>query len=828
MVTRYPAFWPALALVAGINFARFLPVDWRFGFVTALTCFATSRLWKLWITFPAWFFLGASLLTFRMDDQSPADLRNLFGLETELTTIRGVLTADPEHRVLDQDQRTRYRTTALVSVTEVERRNQWEPASGELAVATTGFVPEHFLSGAVVEISGSISLPQGPSAPGLFDYEQFLKWQRIHFVLRAETNDWKLLKEADGWNSATLYRKFNTWARDTLQRGIPQDQNTRLLWAMVLGWKQGLTNDVSEPFMRTGTLHIFAISGLHIALIAGMLIKFLRGLWLPKIAFGLSRVGAGLVVVPLIWFYTGATGWQASAIRSTIMCTVIIVSWALRRPKNLLNSLSVSAILILLWQPEQLFQPGFQLSFVLLLSLATWPGIWPGNPWPDPTVHLGQRLPDDFARKVEVSAWSRMLARAYEWMTGRDPFLPEELRPWWRRKSDAAAEWLLGGLNISLASLLGSLPLTIWYFNLISFSSLLANLLIVPISGLALGLSIASLAIGWAPWLPEWLNWIAWLTMKLMVAICQWLEDFRWTYTYVQSPGVLTMVVYYSALICLLRGWLRDWRVACGMSGAIIVLVAASVIHERTTTSLTVLPGSGVAFIDAPGSRDDLLIDCGREREAMALVKPFLHSRGVDRLGGMLLTHGDVEHVEGYFRLAEEFEPRLTFTSAARSRSPRYRDILADLELAPGRWKKVVAGESVLGWQVLHPKAGDDFSRADDDAVVLKRTIDGVRMALLSDLGRNGQQRLAEASLDLKCDVLIGGVGTDNDPMRAALLERMGPKVIVLTGNDARTARAARELKARGAPVVATMEERAVTLERRTLSGMKGGFLKSF
>ena len=142
-----------------------------------------------------------------------------------------------------------------------------------------------------------------------------------------------------------------------------EDEELRLLWAMTLGWKTALTDEVSEPFMRSGTMHIFAISGLHIALIAGILVAVLRAAQLP-------RGACGALIVPVIWFYTAATGWQSSAIRSTIMMTVIIAGWSLRRPSNLLNSLAASGFIILVWEPSQLFQASFQLSFFVVLSIA--------------------------------------------------------------------------------------------------------------------------------------------------------------------------------------------------------------------------------------------------------------------------------------------------------------------------------------------------------------------------------------------------------------------------------------------------------------------------
>ncbi len=91
-------------------------------------------------------------------------------------------------------------------------------------------------------------------APGLFDFERYLKWQRIFFAVRVDsTNEWTLKGAASGMVGAPLYRRFNEWAQRTLRRGLPDDESARLLLAMALGWKPGLTNEISQPFMRTGT-----------------------------------------------------------------------------------------------------------------------------------------------------------------------------------------------------------------------------------------------------------------------------------------------------------------------------------------------------------------------------------------------------------------------------------------------------------------------------------------------------------------------------------------------------------------------------------------------
>src|SRR5205814_9600035 len=314
-----------------------------------------------------------------------------------------------------------------------------------------------------------------------------------------------------------LADRFRNWSQATLERGLPeQDESLRLLWAMALGWTTALTEEVSEPFMRTGTMHSFAISGLHSALIAGILVALLRVLQIP-------RAVCGWLVIPLIWSYTAATGWQPSAIRSTLMMSVIIVGWALRRPSDLLNSLAAAGFIILLWDPQQLFQASFQLSFFVVLSIAL---LLP------PIEKIRRRLLDT------------------------DPLLPPELRPRDRKRLDAPIHFVTTSFATSLAAWLGSLPLIACYFHLFTPISLLANLVIVPLSGLALMSSLGSLLCGgWCSWLCELFNHSGWFWMEAMVEISEWFAGLPGAYFYVKAPTWIGFVVYYALVFGTLTGW---------------------------------------------------------------------------------------------------------------------------------------------------------------------------------------------------------------------------------------------------------------------------------
>ena len=154
----------------------------------------------------------------------------------------------------------------------------------------------------------------------------------------------------------------------TMTRGLPEvDDATRLQWAMVLGWKTWLYDEMAEPFRWSGSMHLFAISGLHVAMVAGLLFGSLRICQLPVWI-------SGNITVLCMWGYIAISGWQTSAMRAGIMMSILIFGWMFRRPNSMLNSLFSAAWIILIGQPGQLFQTGFLLSFGVALSLVTLAG----------------------------------------------------------------------------------------------------------------------------------------------------------------------------------------------------------------------------------------------------------------------------------------------------------------------------------------------------------------------------------------------------------------------------------------------------------------------
>lgn len=722
-------------------------------------------------------------LAARQATLAPHDLRRLVPAEGALVQVRGRLVETPSLRVFERDEQESWRTLARVRVEAIRLENApWQPAHGRILVTTPGTLPPDFFKGRRVEIAGALAPPRAAAAPGLFDYRAYLARERIYFQLKVTGPEaWTPL--SGGRTTPPFSERFLTWAQRTLARGLPQeDEPLRLLWAMTLGWRTALTGEVSAPFMRSGTMHIFAISGLHIALIAGILVGVLRVLQLP-------RAACGAIAIPLIWFYAAATGWQSSAVRSTVMMTIVVGGWALRRPSDLLNSLCAAAFVILLWEPEQLFQASFQLSFFVVLSLALC-------------------LPPLTALR------DRLLAV--------DPLLPPALLPRWKRALRGPLRWAGGAAATSLAAWLGSLPLTAHYFHLFSPVTLLANLLVVPLSALALASAMGSLLCGaWLPAGGESFNHGAWFWMRAMAAVSERAAALPGAWFYVPPPSTGACVLWYAALAGVATGgfFTKRWRsaaIACALAACGLGVWQAR--HALGNTTLTVLPlnGAHAVFLDAPGRSDDTLVNCGTSNAVEFVTRPFLAAQGVNAVEQLVLTHGDLRGFGGFDLLAIEMPVRSVAVPAQRFRSARYRELVSRLEEA-GRLRRLNRGDAFGPWRVLHPQAGDRFETADDGALALLGTFHGMRVLLLSDLGRAGQERLLQREADLRADIVIAGLPERSEPLTDSLLAAIRPCVVVVADSEyPATHRAGPRLRERlnrwRIPVLYTRETRAVTL----------------
>ncbi|MCM8784028.1 MAG: ComEC/Rec2 family competence protein [Candidatus Omnitrophica bacterium] len=221
-------------------------------------------------------------------------------------------------------------------------------------------------------------------------------------------------------------RKF----KKTIIQYLPYPHQA-ILSALILGERQIVPREIRESFMRTGTVHILAISGLHVGMILYILYLFLKLLRLPR------RISY-LMLVFLISFYALLTGGNAPVARASIMAIVYLMGLILNREGDILNSLAFACWLILLFNPLQLFNVGFQLSFLVVFAILA------------------------FTPFIEGLFFKRRLQNS-------SPL-------------SKIKKYFLRLFAVSLSAWIGSLGLVGYYFKMVNPMSILANILVVPLA----------------------------------------------------------------------------------------------------------------------------------------------------------------------------------------------------------------------------------------------------------------------------------------------------------------------------------------------------------
>lgn len=732
---RLPFLPLVLAGIAGILLGAFCPFTSLFWLLAGAFCFAGFALCKKGA---ALFYAGAACLfaclqLWNSRESAAAVFADWLGTRRCVAEFRGSVAAEP--RVF-ADGRASFDLLAR----SVTIDGQETPLPLVFAAGWQGPVPEY---GREVSLLGSLQNIPPPRNPGEFHLSAWSALRGVFSQISVSSeSDARILPENHGHPLLSLALAARHWMKDTLTRGLADDAlASGLITAMTLGETSALPLQVREEFRATGTFHLFSVSGLHVGMVGFILWVVLRSLAVPRRA-------AALAVIPALFFYVLMTGLGPAAVRSAIMASIVLAGFLTDRPPQLFNNLLAAAFLILLTDTRQLFHPGFQLSFTVVAAILLLAG--PIQKFCEKWIRPDPFLPRRLLRRWETLCWD------------------------WGRKFTALAA-------VSLAAWLGSTPLTLGYFHLVSWSSLPANLLAVPLSFGIMAVSMLSAASGLiSPVLPAIFNQSAWLLARMLVAIIQ---------LFASLPGSSAFV-----------GWPQ-------LSPPLAKIVVFD--FGRGAGSALSIQGR------------EWLVDCGPERGHDSVLIPYLHSQGIGSLDGLVLTHGDAGHIGAARRLLESSRPRLIVESIADDRSPvrnRWHGLLAENNLP----KRLVRAGDVLAvspdakLEVLYPPAGISRGTADDEALILRLTAGKASILFLSDAGLMTEQwLLRHAATRLDCDILVLGLPSDGPTISPELLEACRPSAIVAASDQDREDKLLplkRAIRSRAIPLFRQADCGAVTI----------------
>ncbi|HUR56063.1 MAG TPA: ComEC/Rec2 family competence protein [Opitutaceae bacterium] len=435
---RAPLLWLVLPYLAGLAAGRageFSPAGWHLAFALvaiALAVFALKRAPNVWAGALAGAMFLCGLAAYAHARARLAGWENLPPRE-----IRLALRVDRVFAQRDAKKASGLGTVWRADDHVRELRGQRIYFSLTLRKGET--VPVR--SAVVSAVGVLVALPASPPAD---TFDGYLAAAGVNFRLnRARTLGWERPAHAYYRFCAESAARF----RATLGQGVAEKRPelAALLRAMMLGETHELSDEQRMLFMQSGTMHLFAISGLNIAVIAGSIQAGLLLLRLPRWLQFVIGIG-------LLWLFVDITGAAPSAVRAFIMAAFLQAAYVFRRPANLLAALVASALVVLLVSPLQLFSASFLMSYGIVTALLV----------------LGLPLGE---------AW---LARTAPWR-----HVPEVTWHWWQRWIAWAWRGSVGAVAVGIATTLVSLLTSVQFFGLLTPGALLANLVLIPAAGAA-------------------------------------------------------------------------------------------------------------------------------------------------------------------------------------------------------------------------------------------------------------------------------------------------------------------------------------------------------
>lgn len=502
MQTRRPVVGIALATAVGMLVAstELIPFPTLFVLATSFIVLGFIFMRKTW---PLVFISVALVGALRFSVSQPglaADSINRPGetLGGKTVAIKGRISAAPRFFAYDDEETGTW--SFSLNCQALTFSNHWQTASGQLDVQIHSASPALGLEpGDELELIGVL---ERKDFPGRNQYE--LNTSVDQFEVLRRSGGLSLMKWGRAWRNAMAPRLEEGLDGLSLQKAV--------LKALVLGYRQAMPPEVIAVFKRTGSLHIFAISGLHVGIVGLLLAMVLKMLGVPRGIFG-------VILIPLLGFYVISTGMKSSALRALLMAAVFLLAPLFKRKPDIPTSVSVAAILLLYYQPLEILSPGFIFSFTVVSFL----------------VMVYSAVPKHWIQGSWIKSYTMSL-----------------------------------GIT-SLAAGAVSIPLSALLFGIFSPIALIGNLIVVPLTFCIVLCGWLSILL---PMVSSVFNHAAVIFIDLLLGSVNVLDRIPGSSWPVEPPSIMMVLLWYGSLIALFTACTnrkeRSW--ALGMAGCAVVL----------------------------------------------------------------------------------------------------------------------------------------------------------------------------------------------------------------------------------------------------------------
>jgi len=691
--------------------------------------------------------------------------------------LKGVIVDDPVTVDTPYDlKKTSFTLKAEAVEDDQGRRGGLNLPYGMKWRGTTGLVKVDLYSkgkpgydfGDELVLEGLISRPVALRNPGLFDYSKYLEIKNIYSVFKVKENFFvermtsqppRLTYVNLGGYTGHLIKAISYRLRRGLRRAIDSHfdgYHASFLKAIFIGDRTGLGDDIKDDFIKTGTVHILAISGLHVGLIAGIILAFFGILRVPK------KWNLILTLIFLI-FYTFAAGANPPIVRAVVMFLIFVIGYLIQRDTDLLNSLSAAALLILLWNPKELFDPSFQLSFISVAGIIIF------CPVIDRWFGVGNTPPGNAFGKTR--------------------------------------RYVLKSVSISIAAWLATSPVIAAYFNIISPVAVIANLVIIPALFILTAFSFAFfIASQIFPNFSAMLSGPILIIEQMLFRTNQILAQIPLSNFRIPAPSVAFLIIYYAFVsLLILPEKIELKRSKIYKKHIFIILLLLSNIfiwvhlyrssgRDLKITFLDVGQGDSV-FIRLP-QKGNILIDAGPGAEenrfdtGRSVVAPYLWNAAVFEIDAVIITHFHEDHLGGIIYILKNFKVGCVVDNGAKAGDNKIYDEYLEILRQKNIRRVIVREEDAIEIApdtrvfVLNPEKYGDIADSNDNSIVLKLAYKNFTCLLCGDIEDKAAARIVSYGNFLKSRVMKvphhGGC-MENERIAKNFFETILPEICVIS-----------------------------------------------
>ncbi len=667
--------------------------------------------------------------------------------------IRGVIARDPE--ISDRSTRLHF------SAAEIHTEDEWRPVEGNALL----FVPRYstYKYGDQLHVTGVLETP-----PPLddFDYRGYLAHQGIYSTMLYPQIEIKA-RGAASKPLAWIY-ELRAHLAQKLAEVLPEPQAS-LAQGILLGIRENIPQSVREDFTRTGTAHLLAISGLHLGIVAGIMLSL--GLWL----FGRRHYLYVWLALAVIWLYALLTGMHPPVVRGAIMASLFLAAELLGRQRSAITALTFAAAIMVGISPYILGDAAFHLSFLAMAGL----------------VFLFPAF-----RSVGKAVIRKSIGEEGIAVT--------------------AAAFIFDSLSVTMAAVIAVWPAVAYYFGIISFAGPLATFLLLPALPVVILVGAMSGMIGLA-FLPagQVIGWLAWLFLSYVLYVVSWLASSPLAFIEVGKVAPAWLWLYYTVLTAVIIlgrrvkvGWIsgataglrsgaersvsavsrvpKKWLIPPLTTIAVLVwLSAAAMPDDRLRVSFLDVK-QGDAILIQQGTRQ-VLIDGGPSPQILNLELgrqiPFW-DRTIELV---VLTHPDQDHLAGLIEVLQRFRVERVLDPNLEADSPIYEE-----------WQRLIAERGITkttAWAgqqlalsgatltVLNPRNSQQNTDADIDnkSLVLHLKAGRVGFLLTGDIRSEAELQLIARRAALNSTVLkVAHHGSDTSTS-PEFLSAVNPQMAVIS-----------------------------------------------